>query len=218
MELKNFSLIAAVDIENGIGNGNTIPWRLPSDMKFFKEVTCCPKNVEVNCKYALGDVWGNIINPSPEPLSPQKFLEMYGIPNQSLTAPTNEFRNCVIMGRNTWESIPEKFRPLPDRLNLVLSRSTKIDNVLTYDSLDNALMYLNELSSIQEVFVIGGAQIYNMAITHPLCKKIYLTILEPKFECDTFFPKLPSTFKFVGSTPTLTEKDIKFKFTVYERT
>ena len=98
-------------------------------------------------------------------------------------------QNAVIMGSNTWASLPEKFRPLPERLNVVLSWQP-LDlpaGVLFGSSLDNALEQLSNRADINEVFVIGGARVYAEAINHPACVKIYLTEIDSVFECDTFF-------------------------------
>lgn len=81
--------------------------------------------------------------------------------------------NAVIMGRKTWESIPAKFRPLPNRLNVVLSRSyeNKGENgVLYYNSLDKVMEsfeksgYRHDGLDISKIFIIGGAQVYNSMI------------------------------------------------------
>ena len=83
--------------------------------------------------------------------------------------------NAVIMGRKTWESIPAKFRPLPDRVNVVLSRnSAALDlptNVLSAASLHDALSTLDARMDIEQSFVIGGAEVYKEALKlDRLCK------------------------------------------------
>ena len=66
-------------------------------------------------------------------------------------------RNAVIMGRKTWESIPQKFRPLPDRLNIILSRSYENeiidDNIIHASSIESSL---NLVSDVERVFIIEG--------------------------------------------------------------
>lgn len=127
--------------------------------------------------------------------------------------------NAVIMGWNTWLSLPEKFRPLKDRLNVVLSKDQKIElphGVLNYQSFDEALEYLNKKNP-DEVFVIGGAMLYAFSIKHPACNKIYLTEIEGIFDCDTFFPAIPAEFKKVEESESQEENGIKFRFTVYKR-
>jgi dihydrofolate reductase/thymidylate synthase len=97
-------------------------------------------------------------------------------------------RNAVIMGRKTWQSIPTKFRPLDDRVNVVLSRTADTDSlelpkgVLCASSLPQALELLGEDTeagaTIENVFVIGGASVYEEAIAMPACARIHLTEIE----------------------------------------
>lgn len=126
--------------------------------------------------------------------------------------------NAVIMGRTTWLSLPERFRPLPDRLNIVLS-DQPIDlptGVFMAANFDEALR-LAAQHTTGEVFVIGGGSVYRQTITHPDCLTVYLTELDKDFGCDTFFPDLPAGFHVTQSSEPLTEKDIQFQFKVYQR-
>ncbi|KAH6963761.1 dihydrofolate reductase-like domain-containing protein [Fusarium avenaceum] len=104
--------------------------------------------------------------------------------------------NAVIMGRKTWDSIPTKFRPLKDRLNIVISRSApstlpetvEPSEPVRVQSLELALQYARTRNDISRVFVIGGAQIYDAALKLPEARRILLTSIERDFDCDTFFP------------------------------
>jgi dihydrofolate reductase len=90
----------------------------------------------------------------------------------------------VIMGRKTFESLPKG--ALPNRKNIVLSRNRdlKIESADVYQTLDSALIHLIDEN---EVFIIGGAQIYEQAL--PVAGKIYLTKIQAAFpDADTFFP------------------------------
>lgn len=110
-------------------------------------------------------------------------------------------RNAVIMGRKTWESIPEKFRPLADRLNIVLSRNEGYKpgvGAMTACLLDDALDYCYSRTDIEDVFVIGGAELYQEAVVHPKCRAIFLSILDKDYGCDTFFPKLERGWRRVA--------------------
>jgi dihydrofolate reductase len=98
--------------------------------------------------------------------------------------------NSVIMGRKTWESIPEKFRPLPGRTNIVLSRSSVPAGAITLGSLDAAL----EVPADRK-FVIGGGQIYAEAIDHPACTELIVTKVDKSFDCDVFFPRYEDNFQ-----------------------
>jgi len=92
--------------------------------------------------------------------------------------------HTVIMGRKTWESIG---RPLPNRRNIVISRSLNIiGDVQVYSSLENAIAATKEE---QEVFIIGGGELYKQTL--PIANKLYLTIVTQTIEdADTFFPEI----------------------------
>lgn len=109
--------------------------------------------------------------------------------------------NIVIMGRSTYFSLPEQYRPLKDRLNIVLTRDPEQfihleeDNLFftnddkIYESiLNNREKYLRlcpALSSNFIIFIIGGKQIYEKYIT--LCDKVWLTTIKKNYSCDLFF-------------------------------
>ena len=94
----------------------------------------------------------------------------------------------VIMGRKTYESLPNHFRPLPGRSNIVLSRSlNNSSQVLIARSLENALDIAKVEPGHEEVFVIGGASVYEQAL--PIANRLYLTTVETECEGDAFFPE-----------------------------
>jgi len=111
-------------------------------------------------------------------------------------------QNAVLMGRNTWDGIPSKFRPLKDRINVVLSSRSREelnlpDNVYCASSLDSALSLISSTSSLSSilhrVFIIGGAQLYTSSLSTPTADRILLTRIvegDDKWTCDTFFPAL----------------------------
>ena len=91
------------------------------------------------------------------------------------------------MGYNTYISIDEKYRPLKDRINIVITRKI-INGVLTCKSLENALDIVNLMTNIEEVYVIGGEMVYKDAIKSKYCKKnknqfflSYSRILESRY-------------------------------------
>ncbi|MBY9065562.1 dihydrofolate reductase [Hyphomonas sp. WL0036] len=97
----------------------------------------------------------------------------------------------VIMGRKTWESFPK--RPLPGRENIVLTRDWDYDAAAArvYSSFPAAMNAARAIAAREgkdEVFVIGGAEIYNLAL--PFADRIYLTEVDAEVEGDTFFPVL----------------------------
>ena len=89
----------------------------------------------------------------------------------------------VIMGRKTFESIG---RPLPNRTNVVVSRQNiEIDGCIVVHSIEEAI---TSFSGEEEIFIIGGAQIYEQAL--PLADKIYLTLVHRDYDGDTSFPQV----------------------------
>jgi len=125
--------------------------------------------------------------------------------------------NAVIMGRNTWISLPEKFRPLRNRLNAVLSPEAMDlpSGVLRFASFDEALDDLSK-RNLDEVFVIGGARPFAEGLKRPECNKLYLTKVQGDFHCDTFFSPLPERFHLVSEGPMQEENGLRFRFTIYE--
>ena len=108
--------------------------------------------------------------------------------------------NAVIMGRKTWESIPMKFRPLPNRINIILSRimdkqteETGVKNsiyvVRNLEELDILIEQLKEEQLLATPFIIGGASLYNKMFELDKISKVHLSLLnkECEYECDAFF-------------------------------
>jgi dihydrofolate reductase/thymidylate synthase len=129
-------------------------------------------------------------------------------------------RNAVIMGRKTWQSIPPKFRPLKNRLNIVLTRDAKLpvpDDVLIAEELDQALD-LAAAPDIENVFVIGGGAVYAEALKHPSCRLVYLTEVQARFTCDTFLSGIDAQFVSVGDgAPIASDGDVQYTFKVYQK-
>ncbi len=99
----------------------------------------------------------------------------------------------TIMGRKTWDSLPEKFRPLPNRTNVVLTRDTNFQakGCLVFQNHEDVLK-LCEVSG--QAFVIGGAEIYNLFL--PFARRILMTEVNTRVENgDTFFPRLGPEWK-----------------------
>jgi len=175
------TLIAAVAQNRVIGKGNSIPWRLPDDMKFFKNTT-------------IGE----------------------SIPG-----------NHVIMGRKNWESIPPKFRPLPERINWVITRNKAYNPgasptgpaTLVVFSLEEALQKIEPtLVSDQECFIIGGGEIYLQAM--PLATKLIITEIKADIDGDVFFPEIDKEIwqEVSRESHAIDEKHAyEFDFVVYER-
>jgi dihydrofolate reductase len=141
-----------------IGRDGELPWHLPSDMRFFRELT---------------------------------------------TGAT------VVMGRRTWESLPERFRPLPNRRNIVLSRlRCEAPGADVFPALEEALATCDG-----DVFVIGGGATYEAAL--PLADCVYATEIDAEVAGDTVFPELTG-WRCVESSDVTVENGHTFRFRRYE--
>ena len=125
-------------------------------------------------------------------------------------------RGCpVIMGRRTWDSLPARFRPLPGRRNLVVSRNPAFDapgaEVVT--TLDEALQ---RVALAERVFVIGGAALYALAL--PRADELVLTEVDTELPGDTFFPPWDRrAFEEVERRPAVGQDGVPFAFVTYRR-
>ncbi|MGZ3754762.1 MAG: dihydrofolate reductase [Mucilaginibacter sp.] len=108
---------------------------------------------------------------------------LWYLPNDLKHFKTITTGHTVIMGRKTYESVG---KPLPNRRNIIITRQNiTIDGCEVVNSIEAALA----LCSLEnEVFIVGGAEIYRQAM--PLTNRIYLTIVHQEFEADTFFPTI----------------------------
>ena len=127
------SIIVAIAENHGIGKDNGLLWRLPADLKHFKDITT-------------------------------------GHP--------------VIMGRKTFESVG---KPLPNRRNIIVTRNTALE-IPGAEVVNTIAAALALCEGTEEVFIVGGAEIYKMAMA--VTNKIYLTVVHGTFDADTFFPPI----------------------------
>lgn len=95
----------------------------------------------------------------------------------------------VIMGRKTWESLPERFRPLPGRTNIMVTRQTGYEagGATVVDGLSDAFMAAEKADGAEETFIIGGGELYISAL--PYATRLYLTLVDASAEADTYFPR-----------------------------
>ena len=165
--MSTISIIVAASSNNVIGRGNDLPWRLPTDMKYFKAKTLNKK---------------------------------------------------VIMGRKCWDSIPEKFRPLPDRENIVVTRdfSFKAKDSLVVHDYEMLLSATKYDKSDNEAFVIGGAEIYKIAFNY--ADRLYLTRIEDEVEGDVFLEGFnEEDWVLKQRSGVVEENGFKYRFLVYEK-
>jgi dihydrofolate reductase len=98
--------------------------------------------------------------------------------------------NVVIMGRKTYHSLPPKYRPLPNRINIVLTRSglESHGNVFYMPSLTTAINGAKNLYFDRDIYIIGGAEVYKHALELGCAEYLYITYVQTLYDCDTFIP------------------------------
>ncbi len=97
--------------------------------------------------------------------------------------------HAVIMGRKNYDSLPDKFKPLPNRMNIVVTRQKdfKAPGCKVVHSLDEAIE-LAKTTNEEEVFNIGGAELFTQGMAH--ANRLYLTEIQTELQGDTYFPVL----------------------------
>ena len=156
------ALVVAHTANRVIGRDGGLPWRLPTDMRHFRELTT---------------------------------------------------GHTVLMGRNTFESIPDAFRPLPDRRNLVLSSDPgyEAEGAETFTELALALK-----ACAEDCFVIGGGVTYRETLA--IADRVHATEIDIELEGDTFFPELAAgEWGCVHRGEPILENELTFTFRTYER-
>ena len=127
----------------------------------------------------------------------------------------------VIMGRKNYESIPEKYRPLKNRLNVIITRNKNYtaNGCIVVNNILDSIKALAE-KKYEEVFVIGGGEIYKRFLENELIDRMYITHIDESFDGDTFFPVVDYN-KWNSKTILIHNKDEKnphnFKVVVYEK-
>ena len=128
----------------------------------------------------------------------------------------------VIMGRKTWESLPQKFRPLPGRLNIVLTHDAataarlQAEGALALASLEQAIAHCATLpAQPDELWVMGGAQIYAQAL--PLAQRVVVTEIARDYEGDAHAPTLGPEWRETARESHVTASGLAYDFATYER-
>ena len=180
----------------GIGLNNKLPWNIKEDLINFKKITTL-------------------------------------VPNDNKI----KYKNVVVMGRKTWDSLPLNFKPLPNRINVVISNrdlNISYEDVLVsnWEKLEyNIINYQNNINKtkpdenllINEIFVIGGQQIYELALKTKKINKIYSTEVYKNINCDTFIMKYFDNtdiknlnhFKLLDVSKFLKSNDYYYRFMTY---
>jgi dihydrofolate reductase len=121
----------------------------------------------------------------------------------------------VVMGRRTWDSLPKRFRPLPGRRNVVVTRNSawEGEGAKRAGSLEDALRLVH---GAERVFVIGGGELYAQAL--PLADELLLTEIDEDVEGDTWFPSWErAEFDETGREQHLSQDGVEFSVVTYVR-
>jgi dihydrofolate reductase len=121
----------------------------------------------------------------------------------------------VVMGRRTWESLPARFRPLPGRRNVVVTRNPRYEaaGAETAADLDTALARLN---TAERIFVIGGGELYRLAL--PRADELVLTEIAADLDGEVFFPAVDAAvFDEIERHPQQAADGTAFAFVTYRR-
>ena len=128
----------------------------------------------------------------------------------------------VIMGRKTWESLPAKFRPLPGRLNIVLTRDAataaqlQAEGALALASLEQAMAHCAALHAPPaELWIMGGAQVYAQAL--PLAQRVIVTEIARDYEGDAHAPELGPDWRETARESHVAASGLGYDFVTYER-
>ena len=123
---------------------------------------------------------------------------------------TGNKKNAVIMGKNTYQSINKN---LSNRDNLILSKSLNIDETIddyiskSFKNLDSLLNF-TKTKNYENIWVIGGNQIYKLFLNKNIVNNIYLTYINNSYECDIFFPKINlKNFKLIKNSIQYNDKE-----------
>ena len=124
----------------------------------------------------------------------------------------------VIMGRKTWDSLPQQFRPLPGRTNIVVTRQKSWHEigVQSANTLPESLLICDQIKpAIEQAWVIGGAQIYAEALH--LAKRVVVTEIDADFEGDAFAPQLGAEWQETAREQHTSKTGLTFSFVTYTR-
>ena len=122
--------------------------------------------------------------------------ELGWVAKKTKEAPVGK-KNALIMGKNTWLSLPESKRPLVDRINIVISSKINIedDSVLVFKTFDEAVQYVKLNSdAIEKAFFFGGTSIYEAALASDCLSELLIARVPNDHGADVFFPKIPENF------------------------
>lgn len=123
-------------------------------------------------------------------------------------------RHPVIMGRKTWDSLPAAFRPLPERENIVISRQAHWAQAGAKHA-GSLAAALDMTASAHQVWIIGGAQIFHLAL--PRAHRVIVTLIDADYDGDTPAPHLDASWQLTAQQTQVASQGIQLTFNTYQR-
>lgn len=121
----------------------------------------------------------------------------------------------IVMGKNTWLSLPK--RPLPNRDNIIVSRSLSDDFAITVSGDPKAIITKLKQATDSDIWIIGGAEIYRQFL--PFCNSVYITRVDGDYDCDTKFPEaiLQRHFVLDYIEDDIVDNDVVIRYEIWEK-
>ena len=184
-----FQLVVAATRQLGIGKDGTLPWKLPGDMKYFKDLTGTTSDPSKKNAVIMGrTTWESI---------PPKFRPLKGR------------HNVVLSRKRQSEQQDSRLEPSSDGPVTCSSLGSAME----------LLAHAPLADTIEHIFVIGGGQVYKEAVQSELCAAIHLTRIDEDYECDTFFPEIDqSRFKLWSAAAPQKDQGVRYSFLCYTAT
>ncbi|CDU17314.1 bifunctional dihydrofolate reductase-thymidylate synthase, putative [Plasmodium yoelii] len=203
---------------NGLGNAGMLPWKYNLvDMNYFSSVTSyVNENNYIRLQWKRDKYMGkNNLKNNAE------------LNNGELN---NNLQNVVVMGKRSWDSIPPKFKPLQNRINIILSRTLKKEDIANEDNKNNENGTVMIIKSVDDLFpilkaikyykcfIIGGSYVYKEFLDRNLIKKIYFTRINNSYNCDVLFPEInENLFKISSISDVYNSNNTTLDFIIYSK-
>lgn len=142
---------------------------------------------------------------------------LWHIPEDLKRFKTITLGHPIIMGRKTWESLPEKVRPLPGRTNIVVTRDSTYmaPGAQIAHSFPEALSLAKDAPGNEEIFIGGGTELYQASL--PFVSRLYLTLIDDEKEGDAYFPAYEDEFSTTLSEEVREHEGVRYIWKTLER-
>lgn len=209
-----FQMVVAYENSRGIGLKGGMPWKLPKDMAYFKSLTSSVRTAGKQNAVVMGrTTWESI----PAKFRPLKGRMNIVISRCGIYRSVNPWPQAVHSCRDGVQ-VYDVCRTMPQSEPIATTEGSSGDGPdAVAGDLDSALRMAYDADSVEQVFVIGGASVYSLAIQHSECMALHVTQIQSSIECDTFFPEHPASFKLWSQGHSMRAGDHSIQFKCYVR-